>query len=148
MTTSWTWELVVILFVAFFVLLEGQMLAPAAAIFGPSPEVQAKVTEVLLQMAAQVRNYLVSRTAINVGLSIIMGSIYQILGLQQAWTWAILLLILNYIPYIGPILSLRSAVLRRADLRGQSVACHHRDGGVLDRDRNRRLPDRADVDGP
>jgi AI-2 transport protein TqsA len=106
LTGNWTFELIVILVVTFFVLLEGQMLARrAAAIFGPSPEVQAKVTEVLLQMAEQVRNYLVSRTVINMGLALVMGTIYQALNLQQAWTWAILLLILNYIPYIGPILS-------------------------------------------
>ena len=106
LTANWTWELIVILFITFFVLLEGRMLARrAAAIFGPSPEVQAKVTEVLLEMARQVRNYLVWRTIINLGLAAIMGVVYQSAGLQQAWTWAILLLILNYIPYFGPVLA-------------------------------------------
>lgn len=106
LTANWTWELIVILFITFFVLLEGRMLARrAAAIFGPSTEVQAKVTEVLLEMARQVRNYLVWRTIINLGLAAIMGVVYQSAGLQQAWTWAILLLILNYIPYFGPVLA-------------------------------------------
>ena len=54
LTRDWTWEVVVILFTTFFVLLEGRMLARrAAAIFGPSKEVQDKVTEVLLEMAKQ-----------------------------------------------------------------------------------------------
>lgn len=102
----WSWQLIVILFTTFFVLLEGRMLARrAVAIFGPAPEMQAKATEVLVEMAKQVRNYLVWRTIINLGLLIVMGVIYQMCNLSQAWTWAILLAILNYIPYFGPVLA-------------------------------------------
>ena len=104
--SDWSWQVVIILFITFFVLLEGRMLARrAAAIFGPSEEVQAKVTEVLFEMAKQVRNYLVWRTLINIGLAIVMGLVYQTVNLSQAWTWAILLAILNYIPYFGPVLA-------------------------------------------
>jgi AI-2 transport protein TqsA len=103
---NWAWQLIVILFITFFVLLEGKMLARrAVAIFGPSEEVQAKATEVLFEMAKQVRNYLVWRTLINLVLAIIMGLVYYWAGLSQAWTWAILLAILNYIPYFGPVLA-------------------------------------------
>jgi len=56
-------------------------------------------------MANQVRNYLVWRTIINLTLAVVMGSVYQVSGLSQAWTWAILLAILNYIPYLGPVLA-------------------------------------------
>jgi AI-2 transport protein TqsA len=75
------------------------------AIIGPSEEVQAKASVVLSEMADQVRTYLVWRTIINLGLAIVMGTIYQMFGLSQAWTWAILLAILNYIPYLGPVLA-------------------------------------------
>ncbi len=102
----WSWQLIVILFTTFFVLLEGRMLARrAVAIFGPAPEVQAKATEVLLEMATQVRNYLVWRTLINIGLMLVMGVVYQMCNLSQAWTWAILLAVLNYVPYFGPVLA-------------------------------------------
>src|SRR5207244_12619965 len=77
----------------------------AVAIFGPSEEVQSKATEVLLEMAKQVRTYLVWRTLINLVLAIVMGIVYSSCGLSQAWTWAILLAILNYIPYFGPVLA-------------------------------------------
>ena len=103
---NWSWQLIVILFITFFVLLEGRMLARrAVAIFGPSQEVQDKATEVLFEMAKQVRTYLVWRTLINLVLAIVMGLTYQGAGLSQAWTWAILLAILNYIPYFGPVLA-------------------------------------------
>jgi len=98
--------MIVILFITFFVLLEGKMLARRAVeIFGPSGEVQAKATDVLFEMAKQVRTYLVWRTLINLVLAIIMGLVYQSAGLSQAWTWAVLLAILNYIPYFGPVLA-------------------------------------------
>ncbi|MBI2804622.1 MAG: AI-2E family transporter [Planctomycetes bacterium] len=105
-SANWAWQVILILFTTFFVLLEGKMLARRfAAIFGPSPEVQAKATEVLLEMAMQVRTYLVWRTIVNLGLAVVMGVIFQMFGLSQAWTWAILLAILNYIPYFGPVLA-------------------------------------------
>ena len=105
-TAIWLWLLIMILFSNFLVLLEGRMLTHrAVAIFGPSEEVQAKATAVLFDMAKQVRTYLVWRTIINFGLAIVMGITYQAAGLSQAWTWAILLAILNYIPYLGPLIA-------------------------------------------
>jgi predicted PurR-regulated permease PerM len=105
-TLVWSTEAIIILVITFFLLLEGRMLARrAVAIFGPSEEVQAKATEVLFEMANQVRTYLVWRTLINLILAIVMGTVYQTAGLSQAWTWAVLLAILNYIPYLGPVLA-------------------------------------------
>src|ERR1019366_3854618 len=101
-TSAWLWQMVRVLFITLFLLLEGNMLARrAVAIFGPSEEVQAKAAAVLVDMAQQIRTYLVWRTIIKFGLAIVMGIIYQTFGLSQAWTWAILLAILNYIPYLG-----------------------------------------------
>ncbi len=105
-SANWAWQVILILFTTFFVLLEGKMLARrVVAIFGPSQEVQDNATNVLFEMAAQVRTYLVWRTIINFGLAILMGVVFQAFGLGQAWTWAILLAILNYIPYFGPVLA-------------------------------------------
>ncbi|MSU78999.1 MAG: AI-2E family transporter [Gemmataceae bacterium] len=106
-TADWSWQVILTLFITFFVLLEGKMLAKrVVAIFGPTPEIQGKATEVLFEMAKQVRNYLVWRTLINLGLAIVMGILYQMFGLTQAWNWAILLAVLNYVPYLGPLLAI------------------------------------------
>ncbi len=105
-TLVWSTDAIIVLVITFFLLLEGRMLARrAVAIFGPSEEVQAKATGVLFEMANQVRTYLVWRTLINLVLAIVMGTVYQTAGLSQAWTWAVLLAILNYIPYLGPVLA-------------------------------------------
>jgi predicted PurR-regulated permease PerM len=105
-SANWAWLVILILFTTFFVMLEGKMLARRfVAIFGPGPEVQAGATKILFEVASQVRTYLVWRTIINLGLAVVIGVIFQIMGISQAWTWAILLAILNYIPYFGPVLA-------------------------------------------
>ena len=104
--SSWLWQWILILFILLFLLLEGRMLTRRVVeIFGPSDEIKAKTLAVLEDMAKSVRTYLVWRTIINFGLAIVVGLVYQFAGLKQAWTWAILLAILNYIPYLGPLIA-------------------------------------------
>ena len=74
-------------------------------IFGPTDEVQSKARMVLHDMAHQVNNYLVWRTVINIWLGIIVGTVFQVAGLHQPWTWALLLGVLNYVPYLGPLIA-------------------------------------------
>lgn len=103
---NWLWQWILILFILLFLLLEGRMLTRRAVeVAGPSPEVQARAALILRDMARQVRTYLVWRTIINFGLAVVVGVVYHLAGLHQAWTWAILLAILNYIPYLGPLVA-------------------------------------------
>lgn len=103
---SLLWQSILILFILLFLLLEGRMLTRRVVeIFGPSEEVKSKTLAVLEDMARSVRTYLVWRTIINFGLAIVVGLVYQFAGLKQAWTWAVLLAILNYIPYLGPLIA-------------------------------------------
>jgi AI-2 transport protein TqsA len=105
-SANWAWQVVLVLFTTFFVLLEGRMLVRRViAIFGPTVEMQTRAKDVLSEMAEQVRTYLVWRTIINLGLALVLGVFFHWIGLSQAWTWAILLAILNYIPYFGPVLA-------------------------------------------
>lgn len=102
----WLWQSILILFILFFLLLEGRMLTRRLVeLFGPSPDAQRRVVAALNDMANQVRAFLVWRTIINFAMAIILGLIYQLLGLSQAWTWALLTAVLLYVPYIGPILA-------------------------------------------
>ena len=103
---SLTLQLVLIIFVVFFLLLEGKMLTlRVVEIFGPSAEAQSRAVNVLSEIARSVRAYLIWRTLVNIGLAAVLGAVYQILGLNQAWTWALLALVLCYVPYIGTILA-------------------------------------------
>jgi AI-2 transport protein TqsA len=103
---NWLWQWILIMFILLFLLLEGRMLTRRAVeVAGPSHEVQARAGFILRDMARQVRTYLVWRTIINFGLAVVVGVVYHVAGLHQAWTWAMLLAILNYIPYLGPLVA-------------------------------------------
>jgi predicted PurR-regulated permease PerM len=104
--SNYLWQWILIMFILFFMLLEGRMLIRRVVeIFGPSPEVQTKARQVLSDMARQVRTYLVWRTIINIGVALFVGMVYRWAHLSQAWTWAVVTAVLFYIPYLGPIIA-------------------------------------------
>jgi predicted PurR-regulated permease PerM len=104
--TNWLWQFVLIMFILLFLLMEGRMLTRRfTEIFGPSTEVRSKVAETLQEMTHSVRTYLVWRTIINIALGVAVASIYNAMGLRQAWTWGLLTAVLCYIPYLGPIIA-------------------------------------------
>ncbi len=101
---EYLWQGTLILFITLFLLIEGQMLADKVrAIFGTSAETQRRVSVALAEMAEAIRKYLVWRTIVNLGLGIFLGSIYNLLGLQYWYLWALLVMVLSYVPYLGTI---------------------------------------------
>ena len=56
-------------------------------------------------MAESVRAYLVWRTIVNCGLGLFLGIVYQLVGLRQPWTWALITALFCYVPYLGTILA-------------------------------------------
>jgi AI-2 transport protein TqsA len=101
---NWLWQWILIMFLLLFMLVEGPILTRRVTeIFGPSEEAKAQALRALSDMALQVRTYLVWRTIINFALALLVGTVYQWMGLRQPWTWAIFTAVLCYIPYLGPL---------------------------------------------
>jgi predicted PurR-regulated permease PerM len=97
-------QAVLIMFMMLFLLVEGQMLADKTRnIFSPAAEVQRDVSRVFQEMAESIRSYLVWRTIVNVGIGVVLGIFYYLLGLKQPVLWALITVILSYIPYLGTI---------------------------------------------
>ncbi|MCU0705193.1 MAG: AI-2E family transporter [Fimbriiglobus sp.] len=97
-------ETTLVLFTLLFLLLEGQMLIDKVRnIFGPGLGIQSSVSRAFRDMAESIRSYLVWRTIVNIGLGIVLGVVYHFVGLKQAVLWALLTVILGYIPYLGTI---------------------------------------------
>jgi predicted PurR-regulated permease PerM len=104
--SSWLWQSILILFLLLFLLLEGRMLTQRIIeIFGPEVSARGKAGSALRDMANQVRTYLVWRTIINFAMALVLGLVYQLAGLSQAWMWALVTAVLLYVPYLGPILA-------------------------------------------
>jgi predicted PurR-regulated permease PerM len=103
---NWLWQSILIMFILLFLLLEGRMLTRRLVqVLGPGAEVQTRAVAALEDMATQIRTYLVWRTIVNFAMALTLGLIYYLLGLSQAWTWALVTAILLYVPYLGPILA-------------------------------------------
>jgi len=103
---AWLIQSVIILFILFFLLLEGEFLAGRIkAIFGRGTLTQGQVANALAGMAEAIQSYLVWRTIVNALLGLFLGLIYSLLGLHQPWTWALLTAVLCYVPYIGTIIA-------------------------------------------
>jgi predicted PurR-regulated permease PerM len=97
-------ETTLVLFTLLFLLVEGQMLVDKVRnIFGPGLGIQASVSRAFRDMAESVRSYLVWRTIVNIGLGVVLGVVYHFLGMKQPVLWALLTVILCYIPYLGTI---------------------------------------------
>ena len=103
---SWLWQSVLTLFILLFLLLEGDMLARRVKeIFPANVSTQGRVADALGEMAEAVRAYVVWRTIVNLGLALLLGVVYQGLGLRQPWVWALATAVLCYVPYIGTIIA-------------------------------------------
>jgi AI-2 transport protein TqsA len=93
-----------IMFITLFLLLEGQMLSDKMrAIFGPSAVTQSRITTAIAEMAEAIRTYLVWRTIVNLGLALILGTVYYALHLQYWYIWALLVAVFSYVPYVGTV---------------------------------------------
>src|SRR5260370_10419692 len=87
---NWIWQWILVMFLLLFILLEGPILTRRVAeIFGPSEEAKGHAVHALSEMALQVRTYLVWRTIINFPLALLVGLVYQWMGLRHPWTWAL-----------------------------------------------------------
>lgn len=58
-----------------------------------------------MEMAEAVRTYLIWRTLVNAGLGLFLGTIYQLIGLHEPWTWGLFTMVLCYVPYLGTLVA-------------------------------------------
>ena len=99
-------ETTLILFILFFFLLEGRLLTSRLVdVVSFEGHARAEAVTALADIAEQVRSFLIWRTLINLGSAAVFGVIYQLCGLSHPWTWALLTVILLYVPYLGTFLA-------------------------------------------
>lgn len=97
-------ELLLILFIVLFLLMEAEILAKKVrAIFGTQGDTQTRVTKALAAIAESIRMYLYWRTLVNFGLAIVLAIFYRSLGLEQYALWGVITFVFTYVPYIGTV---------------------------------------------
>lgn len=100
------WGTTISLVVIYTVFLFGEhtgFAAKLAAAFG-DPARSEKVLKALTDMNSQIGDYLVIKSLINVILGVLSYAILLLMGVDFALFWAIVIALLNYVPYVGSLL--------------------------------------------
>lgn len=99
-------QAVLVLFMAFFFLAEGEwLLQKAALLIGQHREGQRKAMDTFERIGRSIVHFMVARTLINAAVGVLLTLSLYALDIPNAVTWGILAAILTYIPYVGPLIA-------------------------------------------
>lgn len=96
--------LLIIVYIAFLAGERSQFHSKLTLAF-PDPEKAERTQNFINQINSAVGNYLGTKTLVNVILGALSYAVLLLFGLDYAAFWAILIAVLNYIPYIGSIVA-------------------------------------------
>mgnify|MGYP001812463783 FL=1 len=86
----------------FFLLIQGESLARAIVVLGPTRVSRRRISNIMRGVTAQVSTYLRTVTIINIGLGVVVALIMYGLGVPHPALWGALAGVLNFAPYVGP----------------------------------------------
>jgi len=97
-------SLVVVLLYAVFLSVERRSFTAKLAKISSNPRSTARIREVIADINARIGSYLALKTILSLLLGAISWLIMAFFGLEFAAFWAVLIVLLNYIPYLGSVL--------------------------------------------
>ncbi|MDM0011305.1 AI-2E family transporter [Variovorax sp. J22P168] len=99
-------SVMVVALYACFLLLERSRLDVKIAAIASSPQHAQRIKQVITDINARVGAYLALKTFLGVLLGVLSWVIMKFAGLEFAVFWAVIIALLNYVPYIGSFLSI------------------------------------------
>jgi predicted PurR-regulated permease PerM len=97
-------QLVLILFLAFFLLASGDLYRKKLVkIAGPSLSKKKVTLQILSEIDRQIASFLIVQVFTSTLVGVVSWLIFRALGLHQAALWGLLAGVFNSIPYVGPI---------------------------------------------
>jgi predicted PurR-regulated permease PerM len=105
-TSAFLASLMVVLFAAYFLLAAGDLFLQK--LVTSLPQFRDKRTAVLIarETEAQISSYLVTVTALNIGVGLVTGLAMWVLGMPNPTLWGVVAGVLNFVPYIGGMVNL------------------------------------------
>lgn len=98
-------QLMVALFMAYFMMSYGrQMYSQCLSLFTRFSD-KRKVVELVKVVQTDLSRYISSITIINVCLGVVVGCVFYMMGLKDPFLWGAFAGLMNYIPYLGPMVS-------------------------------------------
>jgi predicted PurR-regulated permease PerM len=95
-----------IVFLTFFALASGSMFRRKIAYLFPSGTHRTRIKQALFEIEEQMSRYLLINTLISIGFGSATWVLLQILGVPDAALWGALAGVLNFIPYLGALVTL------------------------------------------
>jgi predicted PurR-regulated permease PerM len=94
------------LVIAVFLMASGDLFYAKLLRVLPTLSDKKNALRIVLEIEREVSAYLLAITAINAGLAVAVGVSFWLLGMPTPHLWALLVFVLNFIPYLGPIAGL------------------------------------------
>jgi AI-2 transport protein TqsA len=102
--SSFVASVVVVLLYTTFLLIEQRSFAAKLANITRDPRNAARIRDIIVDINARVGSYLALKTFISILLGASCWVVMAIMGLEFAAFWAVLIALLNYVPYLGSLL--------------------------------------------
>jgi predicted PurR-regulated permease PerM len=97
-------SVIVVLLYASFLLVEQRSFATKVANLSSNPQTVARIRQITADINMRIGSYLALKTGIGILLGVVSWVIMVFLGLEFTAFWAVLIALLNYVPYIGSFL--------------------------------------------
>lgn len=98
--------LAIVVFLTFLLLLYGDAILRKSASLMPRFQDRRRLVETTRHTQAQLSGYVLTITAINVGLGLAVAGALALLGVEDPLLWGGMAGLLNFAPYVGPLIGL------------------------------------------
>jgi predicted PurR-regulated permease PerM len=102
-TTTLAAEAVLMVLTLYFLLASGDLFLRKVIRVLPTLADKKRAVEIARETKEHISAYLFTIAAINAGLGIVLGLIFALLGLPSPVLWAVMVFLLNFIPFLGPL---------------------------------------------
>ena len=96
--------LLTVIFLTYFLLATGDRFAQKLSELLPE-HARQRTLDLMREMESQMSGYLWQTTLINIGVGMVTWGVLALLGMPNALLWGVVAAILNYIPYIGAVVT-------------------------------------------
>ncbi len=93
------------IFLVYFFLVYGHLLLLRLIQIQSSFKDKRQAVELVNTMQHELSRYVYTISLINVGLAVVVGCVFYALGVEDAFLWGALAGVLNFAPYVGPLIS-------------------------------------------
>jgi len=110
-TATFLGTLAVMLVLIIFLLASGDLFLRKTVFLLPTFADKRRAVDIARQIEREISSYLVTITLINLGLGTVTAAAMYAVGLDDPLVWGILAAVANFIPYLGPVITVFALLL-------------------------------------